>query len=220
MNHRTNKRALITIVTLALIFVIGLSFIAYRSSQTKLSIQPSVPSDIALYKPTVDENADLSKEKPVYVSVMGIFDTRVSPGTYTYVVAPRNKTYETQISPLDVTGKSMKLKVTLVLKQNRLAELSSLQRPLIEQKLRETYASTLKNFTVADVKAFGDGSWYGVRLNPLAGEVDTYISIVRITGKNNVEIAAPPSLTLAAPIYPSIPKEVIIGTNLMIKDLY
>lgn len=189
----------------------------YRNSSRLLVIESPVDAKISLYEGTAHEDAT---ETPIGVVSGKKLSKRVGSGTYAYTVEPTDSSYESQSSIAEIVDEPKYIKVDNVLSKSKLNSIATEKKPEIEQLLKSRFGAVFNNYTVANVQAYRDGSWLGARINTLQTGQDTYICILRVEGDRLKLVTDPPSLTIASPVYPDIPRDVIVKTNNLLKDLY
>lgn len=200
--------------------VIALVLGSYVNRFKQVSITTSVESQISIYGGSADNEAGYDKNKPIATIRGKLLLKKVKPGTYNYIIEPVDPAYETRVAPFDMKNTPRNISISIDYTKTRLSEIASAQRPAIEQLLSSKYGTLFDGYSVGDIQAFDDGSWIGVRINPALPTGDTYICIFKQVDKILKQVTDPPALTIASPIYPQIPRDVVVDTNLMLKDLY
>jgi hypothetical protein len=213
------KRLIIIIVVLALAAVLVSALISIVGSKQSLSIELEPDTSLTLYKSKNSEDPLAYDESNPVLNTSQSVTAKVKKGTYIYVAKSSSSDYKELVSPVDVADTPQSIKIKLSYTDNKLKSVAQDNKSAIESVLNLKYPQVIKDYTVADVQSFTDGNWFGVRLNPKSPSGDVYLCVFKKAG-SSVELATdPPSIILSKSVFPDVPRDVIVGTNKMVKDL-
>jgi len=200
-----NKKALIIVTSLLIVVVIGVGSLFYYLSFKTVTFT-IIPDDIEVVVFNRDNNevARLTQDGSL----------RLQAGNYT--ANPVNEAYSSTPVPFTVSDQDVSVSVDPSYSLDRLDDMRDKEEPIVVQKLRDTYADVISNFTIEPGKLYGKGDWYATLLpeNPLQGgqQGDVYRVVLHKTD-NQWQIVAGPAIILTSPQNPDVPAEILSDIN-------
>lgn len=215
MNRRLFGFGVFGLVVIMALFLVY----SFYSSQTILQITNKNADSIKVYKALLQ---DTDKDDISYDSKSSPIAELYNPGKFTikvkkntsYVVVGSSKKpfYETSTQRVSVGGSPSSVSIELVLSDAYLKQLLVKEQPLALAALQSKYPTQFNNFTATGGKLYKEGQWYAVKLVPKAGG-DAYRVVLKKQSDNWTVVTDPPAIILSAPVYPSVPREVLSDIN-------
>lgn len=215
-----NRNKLLILASIILGLILGIAgVIQYLNSYQNVNVQLPDNTGFSLYKKSAEGEGLEYNESDLVFSTDTSVTKKVKKGSYIYTVTPGSNDYEKQTDVIDIGDSESTIQIKPKLSAAKLAMIARDTKPAIEQFMAQKYATIMNGYTIADVQAFEDGNWLGVRINPKSPGNDTYICVFKKEGSGVILATDPPSIILSTAVFPDVPPPVITSTNRMINDL-
>lgn len=201
-----------------LVLVVGLYFINYINSHTKITVTLDQPASISFYSSTDPEeglNYNPSK-KTTDINSAGTF--KIKKGNYVYVAKGQSNDYATQTKRIEVNNPTA-IYVKLDFSQTKLINLKAHEEPAIKNLLAQTFPQQMKSYSISNSKLYKRGEWYSALLTPSDTSTQDVFQIVFNKSNGSWHLVTdPPEIIISRPAYPEIPSEIFENFSDILKS--
>lgn len=208
-NRRRLLRLAIIVIILIIVGMIAYGFYANRPRSVNIIFAKRAPVRVEVYKAALQQSGDQTPSGRPLVTVDGDQVVKLRPGFYV-AKTTGSADYAEVFNGFRVEDKGGTVTIDPTLTQTALARMVDSEKASINAALAARFTKQ-DQYKITNYTLYKRGEWAGVVLK--VNKFNDFFHVVLKKEGTNWEVLTEPAIILSTPVYPDIPRDVLIEVN-------